>query len=215
MNPYAAKPAVLEPSASRLGIGVRLGWGDRLLGLGLLATLLLFAGASWQRHAAQNAESAQRARLADAQARRAALQQDATTAAALSPLRDEGFLAPENRADWLRRLHAERAELGLPSLGYRIAAPRPWHPPDAPNAAHLRASRMTLSLGLDHEAELEAFLTGLLRPAPGARPLLHACRLEVNPARPQPPDAPPTPGANLLAECQIDWIGADPPAPGS
>jgi uncharacterized protein YjhX (UPF0386 family) len=211
-----ARPSPAKTRARRFGLGARLGRTDRLLGLALLGALLFFAGAHGQAHTARHAETAQRVRHETAQARLAAAQQQAAAAARLRSLSADGFLAPENRADWLRRLEAGRAEQALPSLRYRIEAARPWQPSGTPPTAtgvRLRASRMALSLGLDHEAELEAFLVGLLHPAPGARPLLHACRLEADPARPQPPDAQPTAGANLRAECLIDWIGADLPDP--
>lgn len=181
----------------------RLAWG---LGLGLALASLGLGAALWGTHQAQTA-AAEHSRAAAAlqhiTARRHQAEADASelreSGRRFQRLVEQGFFTPTNRLEWVEQLRQARQELGIPSLAYEFQPQRVLEQ----GQGHFLVSRMGISLGLNHEMELEPFLARL---AARSNALILARACDFSRAADVRRDAPPRPGANILAHCQLDWI---------
>ncbi len=120
-----------------------------------------------------------------------------------------GVVGPEKRLDWMEALRAASEALKLPSVRYDIHPQEPY--PDGLPAASGRfrvyASRMTLTLGLLHEADLLRLLHELRSKATGLF-TVEECLL-----RRVADGVAPDPGrANVNAECSLAWTTIRQPA---
>jgi hypothetical protein len=108
-----------------------------------------------------------------------------------------GFFGRENRLEQVERLREARRREAIPVMHYKFQPQQPLEEGDA----YFLTSVMSLSLGLNHEMELDAFLQTLTaRGRVLAR--VRECDMRRNPDRPHPP----RPGPNILTQCSLDWI---------
>lgn len=188
-----------------------------LLALSIITGLgLHFGGSLFERR--------QQERHAQAQQRLdAARQNHARTAAEQENIRR--YLAPyqallaarligeERRLDWIDALSRSREQRKFFAMEYDIAARRPYPLTGlaAADALTVSASRMSIRFPLLHENDLFALLDDLRARKAGLFVLDH-CDIARNP---QEPGKPLQLAPNLAAECALDWLTVDTPAPGA
>ena len=118
-------------------------------------------------------------------------------------LESVGVIGEERRLEWIETLRAAAAQVGLPSLRYRIE-PRVAYEaePDLDTGDHGAFSTVVrIEAGLVHEGDLERMLRELAAADAG---LFHIERCGV---RRSGPEFLMRPGAiNLSAECDLRWI---------
>jgi hypothetical protein len=114
-----------------------------------------------------------------------------------------GIVGPERRLDWTEQLRDLQRSLRLPGMTYEFGPQVPLDPP-AGGAPVFHASPLRVQLRLLHEEDLLNFLPRLQREA-RALVLVRGCKV----SRLAPPAAD---GANLGAECTMDWITLRRPA---
>ena len=177
----------------------------------LIATLLMMAlGAATLLYALERAKAAQ---LAQNSAKRAYQEFDRTLkqarneeheikqkTATFSQLQARGIIGEEQRLEWIELLKSIWAQRRLIGLDYEIAAQHPLTALDASPSHDLAfyASTMKLHVPLLHEEDLIRLLADLRRQAP-ALIQVKSCKISRATERAGRP-------ANLLAECEIDWI---------
>lgn len=172
-----------------------------------LALLLAAAGvgaAWWGTRQAQQAQQLQhqraeqlreiQTRLTQAREQALELQQSGLR---FQELQRQGFFAPENRLEWVELLRQTRTQLAIPGMSYEF---QPQRPLESGNGYFL-VSTMHLRLSLNHEMELEPFLSNL-----SSRSKALILPRECEFTRATTPSAPLRPGPNILAQCQLDWI---------
>lgn len=108
-----------------------------------------------------------------------------------------GIVGPERRLDWTEQLRDLQRSLRLPGMTYEFGPQTPLDP-QAGGGPVFHASPLRVQLRLLHEEDLLNFLPRLQREA-SALVLVRGCKV----SRLVPPGAD---GANLGAECAMDWI---------
>jgi len=116
---------------------------------------------------------------------------------AISRLQEHGFFQPEKRLAWIDALEIARQQQAIPALHYEFHPQQPLNN----SSGYFHVSTMNLELSLNHELELEPFLKTLMSQE-SALVKVRACHLKPQPNRP----SPVTPGPNIQAHCQLDWI---------
>lgn len=199
-------PAMTPP----VGAVVRL----RAAGLLLLACLAVGAGAiwsslDWYRRETRSHRQA-RAEQAEIAVRLARIDDDAAQMLAFGEryrqLLAQGYVGPERRLDWVEHIAQTKAARQLFDLRYAFAAQKPLdagQPPSrvAAGGFEFMTSTMTLQLPLLHEDDLLGFLGDLTARVP-ALLRVRACAVE----RRAQDDGAAAPGAQLSADCVVDWI---------
>ncbi len=129
------------------------------------------------------------------------------------------------RLDWIERVVEAREARALPRIAYSIAARKPFGElPNPSPGLTFHASRMKLELGLIHEGDFFDYFQRLKSPPAGVF-MVDKCVLQTRlPQGPKPAPSGASQGAplfgggtpkaattgleaaNLLAECEIDWI---------
>jgi len=118
-----------------------------------------------------------------------------------------GFVGAEQRLNWVESLRVANAQAGLFGVDYQLIAqePFPYVARDNPVSERVKQSRMKLSFGVLHEADLMRLFNALSAQQPGLFALT-ACSLD-RAGRP----GPPLPRqANLTAQCDLSWVTIDP-----
>lgn len=118
-------------------------------------------------------------------------------------LESVGVIGEERRLEWIETLRAAAAQVGLPSLRYRIEPRAAYEAePDLDTGDHGTFSTVVrIEAGLVHEGDLERMLRELAAADAG---LFHIERCGV---RRSGPEFLMRPGAiNLNAECDLRWI---------
>jgi len=86
-------------------------------------------------------------------------------------LQSLGFVASENRLDWIQSVRAAAADLQLPTASYSLepqrGVSRPVESPFVGDELQIHATEMTLTLGLLHEGDFLRFFARLRDTAPG------------------------------------------------
>ncbi|NJD24951.1 MAG: hypothetical protein FIB06_06055 [Betaproteobacteria bacterium] len=114
-------------------------------------------------------------------------------------MEERGMTGTERRLEWTELLRDLNAQIGLPGISYELGAQAQLEPAAAGSPAY-HVSTMKLQLHLLHEEDLLNFLTRLRQQA-SALTLVRSCRVaRAGSAAPAPA------GAQLTADCQIDWI---------
>ncbi|MFW2405697.1 MAG: hypothetical protein ACN4GT_13080 [Gammaproteobacteria bacterium] len=113
-------------------------------------------------------------------------------------LQEAGFIADENRLEWVRALREGASELGLPYLRYSVDAQRRYN--DAAGLTSVLGSRMELQAGLVHELDLLR-LIDRLSSAPGVF-VVTGCSLRWIGAAIEPSAAT----TNISADCELEWL---------
>lgn len=174
------------------------------LGLALLLTALGAASAWWGTRQAVEARQARQQSAAQLQQIQARLRQARDEAAELhqSGLRfqalvQQGFFAPANRLEWVEQLRQVRQALAIPAMHYEFQPQRPLEN----GHGHFLVSTMDLSLGLNHEMELEPFLAQL---SDRSNALILARECDFSRAAGNEPVL--RPGPNILVHCRLEWI---------
>ncbi|MCC6201397.1 MAG: hypothetical protein IT494_00155 [Gammaproteobacteria bacterium] len=176
------------------------------LGSVLLSVALFLAGA-YYRDRARAEFTAEQQRSRAISARYLAIDEDRRIIQEQLPeferLAQLGIIGEERRLDWLETLRFAGETIGLPEFSYRIDPQRP-HLSALPALAGrqgLRASQMTLDLGLLHEDDLVALFDLLDTHGAGLYHVSH-CVLDrgattIDPSAVQ---------ANLKAQCELLWF---------
>lgn len=182
------------------------------LGLSLALAALGAAAAWWGTRQAGQAQQAQQqsaTELHQIQSRLRQAREEATelhqSGLRFQALVQQGFFAPANRLEWVDRLRQVRQALAIPAMHYEFQPQRPLEN----GQGHFLVSTMDLSLGLNHEMELEPFLEQL-----SARSSALILARECDFSRAAPPDAAPRPGPNIQVRCRLDWITGQLPGEG-
>jgi hypothetical protein len=117
-----------------------------------------------------------------------------------------GLLGRERRLSWLETLRETGAQLHLPLLNYKLDAQREVVPPAAMSLGNyaLRASDMSLELGLLHEGDLVALLGALDAHARGHYSV-RDCSLKRQSEDAQRDGVT----ANIAATCTLEWWTLD------
>lgn len=125
-------------------------------------------------------------------------------AALFQHLQQRGIFGPESRLDWSEQLGRLRQQWRLPLFSYEFS-PQSAIDADIGGYTFVR-SGMKLHMHLWHEEDLLRILESL-RNESRAQILLRSCRLSRigAPSEPRPPI-----GAQLDAECEMDWVTAHP-----
>jgi hypothetical protein len=112
-----------------------------------------------------------------------------------------GVVGEERRLEWVERIREIRSARRLYDLQYEIAPQRPLDAATAPGSSgsfEFLSSTMRLQMDLLHEQDLIHFL-GDLEHSVSAFVRPESCRVERT-------GAAATAGAQLRAECTLDWI---------
>lgn len=120
-------------------------------------------------------------------------------------LRDRGYIGAEQRLDWIEAIARIKAARRLFKLDYDFAPQRPADASILPGGASaggfdIMSSQMRLQAHLLHEGEL--LLLDDLRNAVQALIQIRSCSMERIASRP----SDRTTGAQLKAECTLEWI---------
>ena len=118
-------------------------------------------------------------------------------------LQAAGVIGEERRLEWIETLRAAAAQVGLPSLRYRIEPRTPYETgPDLGAGDHGAFSTVVrIEAGLLHEGDLERLIRELANAESGL------LRIERCSVRRSGPDFVMRGGAvNLGAECDLRWI---------
>lgn len=115
-------------------------------------------------------------------------------------LQERGIIGDEQRLDWVELLKDLREKHRLFDLRYEIAPQRLLDDPLASDFAFF-ASAMRLELKLLHEEDLTRLLDDLRQQAK-ALVRVRSCRVERLPATADERGD----GANLAADCELDWL---------
>lgn len=108
-----------------------------------------------------------------------------------------GVVGPERRLDWTEQLRDLQRSLRLPGMTYEFGPQAPLE--GSSGSAHaFHASPLKIQLRLLHEEDLLNFLGRVQREAQ-ALVLVRGCKV----TRLAPPGAD---GANLAADCSMDWV---------
>jgi len=163
----------------------------------LFAVLRSVAAADQANHQAQLQRAEVRQRLASGGAEAAALR------ARIDRYREieaRGIIGTEQRLEWVERLAAIEKSRRLGAIRYELAVQKPAPLPGGSTSGgyEFMASTMKLQLPLLHEEDLLGFLADL-GAGVAAWPRVRACNVE------RIADATAG-GANLRADCTIDWI---------
>lgn len=178
------------------------GLGRSLAATGLMiaagAALVVAADAQLRTAAARSGDAARqlaeyREKLRQAADEAEQIRQDA---AGYERLRVRGIVGGERRRDWVELILAIQARRRLTGLHYEFAPQRRLDPPQ-PASPGFRSSRMSLQMPLLHEGDLVGFIDDLRREAP-AIVRVRRCRVARLAAAGD--------GAQLIADCQLDWI---------
>ena len=113
-------------------------------------------------------------------------------------LQDAGFIADENRLEWVRALREGASELSLPYLRYSVDAQRRYN--DAAGLTSVLGSTMEIQAGLVHELDLLR-LIDRLSGAPGVF-VVTGCSLRWIGAAIEPSAT----NTNISADCQLEWL---------
>lgn len=194
----------------RLSAVVRLR-GASLLLLACLAVALgtIWSAGDWRSREMRSHQQA-RAEQAELQVRLARIDDDAAQLLAFGEryrqLLAQGYVGPERRLDWVEHIAQIKAARQLFDLRYAFAAQQPLdagHPPSqvAAGGFEFMTSTMTLHLPLLHEDDLLGFLGDLTARVP-ALLRVRACTVE----RRVHDDGATARGAQLSADCVVDWI---------
>lgn len=118
-----------------------------------------------------------------------------------------GFVGAEQRLNWVDSLREANAQAGLFGVDYQMSAQEPflYVPKGNPVGERVRQSRMRLSFGVLHEADLMRLFRALSAQQPGLF-ALNRCSLD----RAGRQGAPVPRQANLNAECELSWVTIDP-----
>lgn len=194
----------------RLSAVVRLRGASLLL----LVCLTVGVGALWSSldwHDRETRSHRQvRAEQAEIQVRLARIDDDAaqmlTFGERYRKLLAQGYIGPERRLDWVEHIAQIKAARQLFDLRYAFAAQQPLdagHTPSqvAAGGFEFMTSTMTLHLPLLHEDDLLGFLGDLTARVP-ALLRVRACTVE----RRVHDDGATARGAQLSADCVVDWI---------
>lgn len=116
-------------------------------------------------------------------------------------LHERGMIGEEQRLDWVELLKELREKWRLADLQYEIEPQRQLDGKASSDFA-FAASAMKLRMHLLHEGDLLGLLGDLRRQAK-ALILIRSCKVERLPASAEERGSG---WANLLAECEIDWL---------
>jgi hypothetical protein len=115
----------------------------------------------------------------------------------------QGFIAEENRLDWVETLRESAGRLRLPSLTYSMEPQLKVVPPIPPTSAdaeiEIFLSKLELEVGLVHEDDLLRLFGSLQATAPG---LLKVDQCQLN--RQAEHDELQAIDANIVASCSVD-----------
>lgn len=123
-----------------------------------------------------------------------------------------GIIGAEQRLEWVERIKAIRAARGLYDLQYEIAPQRPLDPSIAPGSSggfEFLSSTMRLQMDLLHEEDLLRFL-GDLHGSVHAYVRPQRCTIERIAQTAEGRGS----GAQLKADCVLDWITIQQREPG-
>ncbi len=192
---------------------MKLASGDlRKLQSSILAAVLMFAAAGALLLVShQRTSSAQLARLAaiaereaaDGKLKRVREEEDEVKqkSVVFNRLQERGMIGEEQRLEWVELLKDIRDQRRLIDLQYEIAPQRLLDGKPSGDFV-FSASAMKVQLKLLHEEDLTRLLSDLGRQAK-ALILVKGCSVERLPAS---PDERGSAGANLRADCEIDWL---------
>lgn len=121
---------------------------------------------------------------------------------AYSQLQAAGFIADENRLEWIDALRTSADDLGLPYLRYSVDAQRRFDDPllEGESTTSVRGSAMELQVGLVHEVDLLR-LIDRLADAPGVF-VVTGCLLRWIGQS----ELPSAAASNISAECELEWL---------
>ncbi len=120
----------------------------------------------------------------------------------------EGYIGEEKRIEWVDTLRSIHQEQKMFSIDYNIEKQEPYTPNFALNlgALKLRKSEMKIKLNMLHEGDILTLLDTLK--AKQASPfIVRSCVITQN-----TPTIEQKFNANLLAECELDWLTLAEPA---
>ena len=172
-----------------------------------LAAGTVAAAAWWQEHRVAERMEAAETRLAAARGRYSALTGEREKWRRFGPLyrrlAAEGRLGTEQPARWTEAVR--HAVAGVPAARYRFGS---THVVENDGPVEVRATDMSLELGMRHEAELTRFLAALEREAPGTF-TVSGCRLvrTDGPGAREPPLAAASGDSEAVIDgaCRIRW----------
>ena len=118
-----------------------------------------------------------------------------------------GFVGAEQRLNWVESLRVANAQAGLFGVDYQLTAqePFPYIAKDNPVSGRVKHSKMKLSFGVLHEADLMRLFNALSAQQAGLF-ALSGCSLDR--AGRQGPPLPRQ--SNLTALCDLSWVTIDP-----
>jgi len=189
----------IEWSLLRPAIAVLL--GACVVSAGLLAGSYYFAGQMQDFHERQHRK------FLSASRRYVSVDDEEQLIRAYTPrfqtLERRGVIGAERRLAWAESLRSVGLGLKLPSLHYDIQPQQSYRPayPVAPGAFQVYASKMLLSVGLLHEADLLRLLRELNEQAMGQF-TVERCTL----GRTGPDLTYDVAKANLNAQCELLWM---------
>jgi len=120
-----------------------------------------------------------------------------------------GFIGAEQRLNWIESLREANAQAGLFGVDYQMTAqePFPYVTKDNPIGSRIKQSKMRLTFGVLHEADLMKLFRSLPARQAGLFSIV-GCSLD-RAGR----DGIPVPRqANLSAVCELSWVTMDPKA---
>jgi len=114
-----------------------------------------------------------------------------------------GFIGAERRLNWVEDLREANAQAGLFGVDYQMMAQEPYTyvAKDNPISDRIKQSKMRLSFGLLHEADLMKLFRALADRQPGLFSIT-ACSLD----RAGREGVPSPRQANLAAQCELSWV---------
>jgi len=174
--------------------------------IGLLISVVVLAASNFVRAEAERARLSSYETMSQLETESAELNRRRETVdsyrQAYQQLQAAGFIADENRLEWVNALRGGAEQLGLPYLRYSIQAQRRFDDtfPDDDALTNVLGSRMELQLGLIHELDLLRLIDRLAA-APGVF-VVTGCALRWVGQAALPLASSP----NLSAECELEWL---------
>lgn len=174
--------------------------------IALVITIVMLAASNFVRAEAERTRQSSYETLSQLESESAELKRRRETVdsyrQAYRQLQAAGFIADEDRLEWVSALRSGAEELGLPYLRYSIQAQRRFDDtlPDEDALTNVLGSRMELQLGLVHELDLLRLIDRLAA-APGVF-VVTGCALRwVGQAA-----MPVASTSNLSAQCELEWL---------